>query len=100
MPPVLAKEKPAKAEATKLPDPLTKESIRELVAAHARRFAGREAALAELARKSLMIASDGGQRYRMLETIRDYAAERLADDGERDPASARHCEHFFEKTSV
>jgi len=31
LPPALAKEKPAKAEATRLPDPLTKESIRELV---------------------------------------------------------------------
>jgi tetratricopeptide (TPR) repeat protein len=31
----------------------------------------------------------------MLDTIRDYAQEKLADSGERAPTAARHCLHFF-----
>ena len=53
--------------------------------------------LASLVQKSLVTMSnaDGNARYRMLETIRDYAAEKLADSGERAATAARHCEHFF-----
>ena len=53
--------------------------------------------LESLAEKSLIaLESRAGQpRWRMLETIRDYAADKLAASGERVPTAARHCEHFF-----
>ena len=35
-----------------------------------------------------------GDRFTMLETIREYAGERLADSGEIDGLSRRHAEHF------
>jgi len=40
--------------------------------------------------------ADGGTRYRMLETLRDYAAEKLrAEPGEPQATAARHAEHYF-----
>jgi tetratricopeptide (TPR) repeat protein len=41
-------------------------------------------------------ARDGTTRYRMLETVRHYAAERLADAGETDDARGRHAAYFLE----
>jgi hypothetical protein len=38
--------------------------------------------------------SDGGRRYRLLETARAYAAERLAAAGEVDKLRDRHATHF------
>jgi len=55
--------------------------------------------LASLVEKSLVMLEerDEGSRYRMLETIRDYAAEKLKAEAEEAPAAAaRHCEHYFE----
>lgn len=55
--------------------------------------------LGSLVEKSLVMLEEreDGSRYRMLETIRDYAAEKLRADGvETAPAAARHCEYFFE----
>jgi predicted ATPase/class 3 adenylate cyclase len=48
--------------------------------------------LSHLVDRSLLVPEEGAgeARYRMLETIRDYAQERLADSGE---ASARHTRH-------
>jgi non-specific serine/threonine protein kinase len=48
--------------------------------------------LGNLVDRSLLLAEDnqGEARYRMLETIRDYAQERLAESGE---AAARHARH-------
>ncbi|MFD4293536.1 BTAD domain-containing putative transcriptional regulator [Rhodococcus sp. NPDC058532] len=37
-----------------------------------------------------------GPRYRLLESIRVYAADRLAESGERDATLGRHCLHFTE----
>jgi tetratricopeptide (TPR) repeat protein len=53
--------------------------------------------LASLADKSLLSLDDSHDtaRYRMLETIRVYAQERLGESGEADTVAARHCEHFF-----
>jgi predicted ATPase/DNA-binding SARP family transcriptional activator len=50
-----------------------------------------------LASKSLAVAETaGGQtRYRMLETIRQYAAGRLAEAGNAGPARRRHAEAFL-----
>jgi len=51
-----------------------------------------------LAGKSLVVAEPaaGGTRYRMLETIRQYAAERLAEAGEAGPARDRHAAAFLQ----
>ncbi|HKX40274.1 MAG TPA: hypothetical protein VJO99_03885 [Burkholderiaceae bacterium] len=53
--------------------------------------------LGSLVEKSLVMLDerDEGARYRMLETIRDYAREKLEHDGEAAATAARHCEHFF-----
>jgi predicted ATPase/DNA-binding SARP family transcriptional activator len=50
-----------------------------------------------LASKSLAVADTaGGQtRYRLLETIRQYAAGRLAEAGDAGPARSRHAEAFL-----
>lgn len=57
------------------------------------------AALTGLADRSLLALSseqDGEPRYRMLETIRELAAERLADDpADESRIRRRHCEHYL-----
>ncbi|WP_043183204.1 BTAD domain-containing putative transcriptional regulator [Streptomyces sp. NRRL F-5123] len=56
------------------------------------------ALLASLVDKSLVLAefTGAGERYRMLETIAEYAAERLDESGERDAVARRHLVHFRE----
>jgi predicted ATPase/DNA-binding SARP family transcriptional activator len=51
----------------------------------------------QLAAKSLLTAqtTPDGTRYQMLETIGDYAANRLAEAGEDGPARRRHTEAFL-----
>jgi len=55
--------------------------------------------LGSLADKSLVVAESAGTavRYRLLETIRQFAAERLIESGEDQVAAlaAAHCEHFL-----
>jgi predicted ATPase/DNA-binding SARP family transcriptional activator len=53
--------------------------------------------LDQLVSKSLVVAEPtaGGTRYRMLETIRQYAAGQLAEAGEAGPARRRHAEAFL-----
>jgi predicted ATPase/class 3 adenylate cyclase len=50
-----------------------------------------------LVEKSLVMLEDRaeGARYRMLETIRDYAREKLDASGEAAPTAERHCLHYF-----
>jgi tetratricopeptide (TPR) repeat protein len=50
--------------------------------------------LASLIDKSLLQPIGGGRRLRMLETIREYGAERLAERAELAAVRARHAEHF------
>ncbi|MFJ5123165.1 AfsR/SARP family transcriptional regulator [Kitasatospora sp. NPDC088548] len=53
--------------------------------------------LLSLVDKSLLVADLGGggpPRYRMLETIHEYAVERLAGAAERDETERRHVAHF------
>jgi predicted ATPase len=52
----------------------------------------------QLTAKSLVVAEPaaGGTRYRLLETIRQYAAGRLSEAGEAGPARRRHAEVFLE----
>jgi len=53
--------------------------------------------LARLVDKSLIAVTQsprGETRYRLLETVRQYASERLVEAGELDAAQARHLSHF------
>jgi predicted ATPase len=54
--------------------------------------------LFKLVEKSLVVAQPGSEvtRYRLLETIRDYAWERLVESGEGDDVSCRHCRHYLD----
>jgi predicted ATPase/DNA-binding SARP family transcriptional activator len=53
--------------------------------------------LTALIEKSLLLADGGGvPRYRMLNTIREYAAQRLAEAGESEPARRAHLAYFTE----
>jgi predicted ATPase/class 3 adenylate cyclase/DNA-binding CsgD family transcriptional regulator len=47
--------------------------------------------------KSLVVAeiARGRTRYHLLETVRQYAQERLGESGEADPLRARHREHYI-----
>ena len=53
--------------------------------------------LAQLVDKSLVQVDAGGEeaRYRLLEPVRQYAAERLAASGEAVTVAARHVAHFL-----
>ena len=56
--------------------------------------------MATLVDRSLLMVDDneglGAPRYRMLETIRQFATDRSADDGaEAATVRARHCDHFL-----
>jgi predicted ATPase/DNA-binding SARP family transcriptional activator len=53
--------------------------------------------VAELVEKSLvqMTEVDGTARYRLLETIRQYGVERLAERGETEAMRRQHAEFFF-----
>ncbi|WP_081396250.1 helix-turn-helix transcriptional regulator [Mycobacterium colombiense] len=46
--------------------------------------------------KSLVVADDAGgrTRYRLLETVRQYALEKLGESGEADVVRARHRDHY------
>jgi hypothetical protein len=51
--------------------------------------------LTSLAEKSLLVAvGDGAPRYRMLTTIKEYAADRLAEAGESDQTRQAHLAYF------
>jgi len=54
--------------------------------------------LATLVARSLVVATPTGAetRYRLLETIRQYGEERLAEAGETDPLRARHADYYIE----
>src|SRR5262245_27948377 len=53
--------------------------------------------VSELVEKSLVEMRESGDtaRYRLLETVRQYASERLAEIGETDARRRRHAEYFF-----
>ena len=52
--------------------------------------------------KSLVVAEDSqfGTRYRMLETVRQYALEKLGESGEADTVRARHRDHYTELATL
>ena len=51
--------------------------------------------LANLVEKSLVVLEAGGERYRLLETVRHYAQEHLAASGEEDEIRGRHFAFFL-----
>ena len=55
--------------------------------------------LGQLVARSLVTAdtNDVGARYRLLETTRAYAMEKLAEAGETDAIKRRHAEHFRDR---
>jgi predicted ATPase len=53
-------------------------------------------ALTQLVERSLVVVEPGrSTRYRLLETIRQYARDRLVESGETDAVRARHLAHFL-----
>ncbi len=52
--------------------------------------------------KSLVVADDSGgrTRYRLLETVRQYAAEKLGESGEADAVRARHRDYYTALTAL
>ena len=50
--------------------------------------------LASLVERSLVTLDAGKERYRLLETVRQYAQELLAASGEEDAVRLRHLEHY------
>src|SRR5271168_2429996 len=52
--------------------------------------------------KSLVVADDraGRTRYRLLETVRQYALEKLGESGEADAVRARHRDHYTAMAAV
>ncbi len=59
--------------------------------------AAERSALAQLVEQSLLVArpgASGAARLDMLETVREYAHERLEESGELDRARERHAAHF------
>jgi predicted ATPase/class 3 adenylate cyclase len=54
--------------------------------------------LTSLADKSLIVAEPraGGTRYRLLETMRQYALDRLKESGQTEEWQARHLAHFLQ----
>ena len=53
--------------------------------------------LTNLVEKSLVMMEEGEEtsRYKMLETIRDYAREKLEESGELGAVAATHCQYYF-----
>ena len=53
--------------------------------------------LGSLVQKSLMAqdTTQASSRYRLLETLRDYAADKLAEQDPQGAATASHCQHYF-----
>ena len=50
--------------------------------------------LSELVAKSLVAMDADGARYRLLDTVRHYALERLEDAGTADETRSRHLQHY------
>jgi predicted ATPase/DNA-binding CsgD family transcriptional regulator len=58
--------------------------------------------LSLLVDKSLAVADDSGgrTRYRLLETVRQYALEKLGESGEADAVRSRHRDHYTAMAAV
>jgi predicted ATPase/class 3 adenylate cyclase/DNA-binding CsgD family transcriptional regulator len=58
--------------------------------------------LTQLVDKSLVVAENasGAMRYRLLETMRQYALEKLGESGEADAVRDRHGDHYIERAAA
>ncbi len=56
--------------------------------------------LASLTEKSIVIAGDENERFRMLETIRQYGEYQLKDTGEFENISGRHLKYYSEFADI
>jgi predicted ATPase/class 3 adenylate cyclase/DNA-binding CsgD family transcriptional regulator len=58
--------------------------------------------LSLLVDKSLVVAEEvaGGMRYRMSETVRQYALEKLGESGEADDVRTRHRDHYTQTAAL
>ena len=65
----------------------------EAVAGHD--IAGVVDIVSRLVDRSLVVYEPRTGRYRLLETLRQFAADRLGEAGETDGARVRHADHFF-----
>ncbi len=52
--------------------------------------------LSSLVDKSMVVWEGSGDRYRLLETLRQYAMDKLKESGEADIVRRAHAEHFLE----
>src|SRR5207253_2490573 len=75
----------------------TLDAIRAVCADPARDDPDAVATVGRLVDKSLVVVLEGGSevRYRMLDTIRQYAADRLEDVGETAAVRERHLAYFL-----
>ncbi|MEO8752958.1 MAG: tetratricopeptide repeat protein [Casimicrobiaceae bacterium] len=71
----------AAAEAVGAGDPIAKDDVAYVLIA--------------LIDKSLVVADENGDRYRMLETVREYARDRLARSNDMPTVRARHRDYFL-----
>jgi predicted ATPase len=75
----------------------TPEAAEQVCAFDGRPAAGFIDVIASLVDKSLVtVTGDREVRYGLLETVRAYAAERLAEHGERAAVAARHASYFLD----
>jgi len=51
--------------------------------------------LTQLVEKSLVVMEAGGERYRLLDTVRHYAQEKIGEAGGEAPARARHLDFYL-----
>jgi len=51
--------------------------------------------LTDLIEKSMVVVEAMGERYRLLESVREYAQERLDESGENDRARSQHLEFYL-----
>jgi predicted ATPase/class 3 adenylate cyclase/DNA-binding CsgD family transcriptional regulator len=58
--------------------------------------------LSQLIDKSLVVAENasGAMRYRLLETMRQYALEKLGESGDADAVRDRHRDHYIERAAA
>lgn len=73
----------------------TLEAAEDVCAGRGGRESGILERLVHLVEKSLVVPGANGERYQLLETVRQYALERLRESGKEDETRNRHLDHFL-----